>query len=433
MKKIMFLTAFSLLSTSVFSSEKTDKTFLNNLKAQGINPSEQSYCYTNEDNKLQGMNADLKIRLASTSKLITSLWAVEKLGIDYIFPLKLTIKGKNLHLEGSYDPFLNNEKIYYLLSQLNELGYESFDTITFDKLVYINPGAQYYAGEHPYINASTNIANIKKYFNTETWSQELKNEYSSYYNLAKSGKYRKDVKMEVSNVKFSETNPFASDNTAKVLTLKSPPLYKYLKEMNVKSNNYVAETLFRKLGNVSKFNAFASERFALDSDKIKLWTGSGLPYVDDENNRFDNYASCSIVLDFIKELKESAEKQGRELQDVVAVPGNDKGTFANRLFPEDFKNSFVAKTGTLMHTSALAGAMNTKKGYSFFGIFNMTSDNSGAKEVQNEMVKSIMKDMGGPKSFEYEVEGFHSYGNDTLKNGFSEEETDFSSIEGQLE
>ncbi len=433
MNKLLLISSFLAISINAFSNEKTDKAFMANLKLEGINPEEQSYCYTDEKNNLQGINVDKKIRLASTSKLITALWAVEKLGVDYVFPLKLYIKGKNLHLEGSYDPFLNNEKIYFLLSQLNDLGFESFETITFDKLIYINPEAQYYAGEHPYINATSNIANIKKYFNTLSWSKELKDEYSNYYNLAKSGKYRKEVKMQVANIKYSESNPFLNEVGVKTLTLNSPPLYKYLKEMNVKSNNYVAETLFRKLGNVSKFNAFASEKFGLNNEKIKLWTGSGLPYVDEDNTRFDNFASCSIILDFIQELKNSAERQGRELQDIVAVPGNDKGTFKNRLFPDDYKNSFVAKTGTLMHTSALAGAMNTQKGYSFFGIFNMTSDNAGAHTVQNEMVKSIMKEMGGPKAFDYEVEGFHSYGNDTLKDHESEEFSDFSSIDGGLE
>ncbi len=433
MNKILIISSLALMTFNAFASDKTDKNFITNLKLQGINPAEQSYCYTDEKNNIQGLNPEMKIRLASTSKLITALWSVEKLGINYAFPLKLYIKGKDLHLEGSYDPFLNNEKIYYLLSQLNELGFDSFDTITFDKMIFINPDAQYYAGEHPYINTTTNIANIKKYFNTADWSKELKDEYSNYSSIAKAGKYKKEVKMRVSQIKFAETNPLANASEVKLLTLNSPPLYKYLKEMNVKSNNYVAETLFRKLGNVSKFNEFATERFGLTNDKIKLWTGSGLPYVDNNDVRFDNYASCSIMLDFIKELKNSAERQGRELQDIVAVPGNDKGTFKNRLFPEDYTNAFVAKTGTLMHTSALAGAMNTKKGFSFFGVFNMTSDSAGAHTVQNEMVKSVMTEMGGPKSFEYEVEGFHSYGNETLKNLFNEDETDFSSVEGSLE
>jgi len=46
------------------------------------------------------------------------------------------------------------------------------------------------------------------------------------------------------------------------------------------------------------------------------------------------------------------------------------------------------------------------------------------------MVKSIMTDMGGPKAFNYEFEGFHTYSNEMVKDfDFSD---DFSSIEGEL-
>jgi D-alanyl-D-alanine carboxypeptidase/D-alanyl-D-alanine-endopeptidase (penicillin-binding protein 4) len=87
----------------------------------------------------------------------------------------------------------------------------------------------------------------------------------------------------------------------------------------------------------------------------------------------------------------------------------------------------VAKTGTLMHTSTLAGAMNTQDGFSFFGIFNQSEDISGSKRVQNAMVQSIITEMGGPKSFDYSVERFHTYNNDILKN-LENEGSDFSTV-----
>jgi D-alanyl-D-alanine carboxypeptidase/D-alanyl-D-alanine-endopeptidase (penicillin-binding protein 4) len=226
-----------------------------------------------------------------------------------------------------------------------------------------------------------------------------------------------------------DTNPFAGDDSVKVLTLSSPGLYKYLKQMNVKSNNYIAETVFRQNGGVANFSKFLSDRFSLTADQIRFYSGSGLPTVID-GVRKDNYATCNVMLDLISELKGSIEKQGRTIEDLVAVPGSDGGTFRNRVFPSDFKNSFVAKTGTLMHTSTLAGAMNTQNGFSFFGVFNQSTDISGSKIVQNAMVKSIMTEMGGPKTFNYEVEGFHPDNGDTLKS--FEEPTDFSPIEQSL-
>lgn len=423
------LTLSGLLPAQSMANGHTDKVWGQGLKEQGIAAKDQSYCYTDTEGNIQGANIDMKIRLASVSKLVTSLWVVETLGVDYKYNTKLFIKDNKLHIEGSYDPFLGNEKMFFLLSQLNELGYEKFDTITFDKNVVINPDVQYASDEYPIIN-STNMAKfLKNYFNTKSWSADTKTEYENFYNLSKEGKFRKSVNFEAGTIESVEANPFLGDDTVKTLTLSSPPLYKYLKEMNVKSNNYVAETLFRQAGGVNSFQQYLGDKYSNTSDQIQFYTGSGLPLTVD-NVRKDNYASCGLILNFISHLKTLVESQGKTLEDIVAVPGSDGGTFRNRIFPSDYKNAFVAKTGTLMHTSSLAGAMNTQNGFSFFGIFNQSTDIGGSKIVQNSMVKSIMSELGGPKAFDYVVEPFHAYDNDNLKmfNDYS----DFSAIEGNL-
>jgi D-alanyl-D-alanine carboxypeptidase/D-alanyl-D-alanine-endopeptidase (penicillin-binding protein 4) len=429
---MLILGLSSLMSLQGYASEGTNKTWAQQLAQEKINPSEQSYCYTDSNGNAQGENLDLRIRLASVSKLLTSLWAVDKLGVNYKYETKLYIKGDQLHIEGSYDPFLGNEKMFYLISQLNELGYEKFETITFDKNVLINPDVNYESDSYPTINANTMGKFVKNYFNTASWSKDSRDEYATFSNLAKTGKFRKSVNFVVQNVKMVEANPFLGDETVKVLTLSSPELYKYLKQMNIKSNNYVAETIFRQAGGVKKFPEFLNDRFQLTVEQIRFYTGSGLPTVID-GSRKDNYATCAVMLNLLKELKNSIELQGKTVEDIVAVPGSDGGTFRNRIISSDLKNSFVAKTGTLMHTSTLAGVMSTQTGFSFFGIFNQSTDITGSKVVQNAMVKSIMSDLGGPKVFEYTVEGFHSYNNDVLKS-FAEisDFSDFSSIEEGL-
>jgi len=434
--KIISLLILVLLPVAAaFSSVNTDKNWTQQLKSVGIAAQDQAYCYTNDQGKVEGVNVDMLIRLASVSKLLTSFWAVDVLGSDYKFNTLLFIKGKNLHIAGSFDPFMGNEKMFYLISQLNDLGFNNFDTITFDKNVMIYPTAAYEVDEYPTMNAASNARYLKMYFNTRDWSADSKKEYYNYYNLAKAGTFRKDVNFTALNIKFVDKNPFENDSEARVLTLSSPAIYKYLKEVNVKSNNYVAETIFRKLGGVNQFEKFLADRFSLSSDKIHFYSGSGLP-TNIDGNRKDNYATCSVMLDLISEFKISVEKQNKKLEDLIAVPGSDKGTFRNRIFPSDYKNSFVAKTGTLMHTSTLAGAMNTQKGFSFFGIFNQSTDITGSKTVQNSMVKSIMTEMGGPKTFEYQVEGFHAYTDEAMKglNQMLEidHEESFSTLGGAL-
>lgn len=435
-KKITATALLAMTTTSAFASVKTDADYEKLLKKYKVTPlDQQSYCYTDEKGELQGKNVDLQVRLASVSKLLTSLWAIEEKGVNYRYDTKLHIKGSHLHIQGSFDPFMSNEKMLFLVSQLNSLGYTHFDKITYDKNIQINPNAQMHTNEYPLITRDSNGRHLKTYFNTASWSKMFKAEYDRLASLAKKDRFLKTVKFSVGTVEFSAENPLEGEEV-KVLTLTSPELYKYLKETNVKSNNYSSHTIFRDLGGVAGFEKFLADRFSLTADQIKLYNGSGLPTTI-EGKRYDNFATCAIFTDLVNELKASAERQEKELEDIVAVPGSDAGTFRNRLNSADLKNTFVAKTGTLMHTSTLAGAMNTQKGFSFFGIFNQTTDIVGAKTVQNEMVRVLMADMGGSKVFGYQVEGFHAYDNEENVKNFNifddEEATDFSAIEGNLQ
>ena len=440
-KKIVSVALIALTATSVLASDKTDAQFDSLLTTFKVTPKDQqSYCYTDEKGSVQGKNVDLNVRLASVTKVITTLWAIDTLGPFYKYETKLFIKGTTLHIQGSFDPFMSNEKMLFLISQLNTLGYKHFDKITYDKKIQIFPGAQAHSDPYPLITRDSNGKNLNQYFNTASWSKVFKAEYDRLASLAKTDRFLKSVDMSVEAVEFSEKNPIVDDLNAipedvKVLTLTSPHLYKYLKETNVKSNNYSSHTIFLDLGGVAKFEKYVADKFSLTTEKIKLWNGNGLP-TNVAGVRKDNFASCAIMTELVQALKESVERQGKELEDVIAVPGSDRGTFANRLNSSDIKNTFVAKTGTLMHTSTLSGAMNTTKGFSFFGIFNQSTDIIGSKEVQNAMVKTIFEEMGGPKVFEYRVEGFHAYdSNENVKNFnlFDEElETNFSAVEENL-
>jgi hypothetical protein len=60
--------------------------------------------------------------------------------------------------------------------------------------------------------------------------------------------------------------------------------------------------------------------------------------------------------------------------------------------------------------------MSTQKGFSFYGIFNQSTDIEGSKLVQNGMVKSVMTEMNGPLAFNYVVDPFHPYNGDNVKN-----------------
>lgn len=397
----------ALFSFTAFSADQTSTSWEKLLETYNLPMNEQSYCYTDGEGPPHGANIDLRIRLASISKLMVSLWALDILGAQYQFKTKLFIKGNNLHISGSVDPFLGNEKMFFLLSQLNDLGYDQFETITFDKYIQVNPNAEIPSDQYPLITRASNARNLKMYFNPNNWPEELQAEYKKVQSSSE-GKLRPRIQFKVNETKYSEANPFKNDKEAKVLTLASPKLYKYLKEMNIESNNYVAQTLFLRLGGAAQFKHFLNDSYGKTPDEIYFYTGSGLPDIS-EGKRQDNYSTCAVTLELIAALKRSIEREGFKLKDIAAVPGSDGGTFNNRPFPSNFKNSWVAKTGTLIHTSTLAGVMNTQKGVSFFGIFNQSTNIEGSKLVQNEMVNLLMSEMDGPLVFDYKPYAFHTY------------------------
>lgn len=421
------------MSALGFASDITDANWKKLLIANKFDSNEQSYCYRDSQGVNQGVNVDKKIRLASVSKLMVSLWSIHNLKLDYKYKTKLYIVGSHLHIAGTRDPYLGQEKMFFLISQLNDLGFVHFDKITFDSNFIIDPSEDSAHGNFPKINPSI-IANLtKEYFNTTKWDIEKKNSYNSIVANDKKNRFRKKVFFDVNEVAFSDSNPHIDNPNTRELTLSSPELFRYLKQMNIDSNNFVAEMIFQALGGVASFENFMSDQYNLDMGHIHFYTGSGLPYFEN-NIRYDNYSTCSVVLNLISSLKDEIENQSRELEDVIAVPGSDAGTFRNRVFPMEFKNAFVAKTGTLAHTSTLAGALSTRTGFSFFGIFNQTSDIKSAKVVQNSMVSSIMNDLGGPKAFDYVVEDFHTYNNENIKSflGSIKSEDSFTSIEENL-
>lgn len=418
-----------LLQTRTFANDVTDAVFVNGLRTYKLPVSEQAYCYTNENGELEGVNKDKFVRLASTSKLVTSLWAIDKWGPNHKFPLSVYIKDHEMHLAGSLDPVLGNEKMMYLISELNARGYFHFSKITFDKNLIVYPNAAYGVEDYMYLTPEDVKKTLEKYFNTKKWDRDFKNEYSRF-------KYNPNPLIEADKIEFSNENSFSEDEDVRKLTITSPPLYKYLKNMNVNSNNYIAETLFRGLGGLENFNKYLYKKIGAYSAMVHFNTGSGLPKFID-GVRHDNQSTCRTMTNLMKLLDTSLNKSNKQLQDIVAVPGTDMGTFKNRRYMVSERNSFVAKTGTLTHVTTLLGALDTLSGKSYFGIYNEAPVINLAKKVQNNLVRTMMGELGGGVSFDYKRMTFDPVDGVSVRRAMTNIDTEenFSSIseEGLVE
>lgn len=385
------------------------------------NRDEQAYCYIGSDGRIHGANHDIRIRLASVSKLFTTLWAVDKLGANYQYETKLFVKGKHLHIEGANDPFFGRQKMFFLLSELRRNNLK-IKTISFSNKFLVYDGKRHSNYKSPTHESTRQKLTI--YFRPKKWSRDFIKEYERHIALAKSStrnyddpikllSYRKLKKFNIKLNKISTNQNFPfdrDDDDIRVFVIKSPILTKYLKVMNVKSDNYIADTLFSQLGKENggavEFSNYLQEEFDISKRQVTLYNGSGLDSKID-GKRVDNYATCGTSLRVIEALKNKIEDQGYNITDVVAVPGSDGGTFKDRLNSKSLKNTFVAKTGTLFHTYSLAGVFNTAEGERVFGIYHQTQQKWSARKIQNEMVVALFDAFGGTKKFDYQKKSFY--------------------------
>ncbi|WP_127717487.1 D-alanyl-D-alanine carboxypeptidase [Halobacteriovorax sp. HLS] len=432
MNRLLALAPLTCLLLSANSQAKTDwEKILDNYN---MSPQYHSFCHTNETGEVEGSNPHMKVRLASISKLITTYWAMEKLTPEYQYESQFFLKDKHLHIVGDKDPIYSKRKLFFLLSQLNNLGITELDKITFDKNLRVYTNAEGYIGDTLVVTKSRTAANLKDYFHTPDWNK-LKLAYANFIKetpqeIIKALEIREsleDLNLSVKEVSFSEKNPFENDPAAKQSIHLSPKIVKYLKAMNIKSNNYIADEVFDKLGGEKEFDKFIGEKvenwypnididrtnFDKGSKSIKIFSGSGLPsYKNGQRN--DNYATCSIVVKIIEDLNQVMTEYQKSFQQVVAVAGSDidssgatKSTIRKRFLSPKLKNVIMAKTGTLFHTSALAGKLSTKSGDKYFGVFHQMRGWKGhAKAAQDEIVQKIIDNSGGGEKVDYNKEFF---------------------------
>jgi serine-type D-Ala-D-Ala carboxypeptidase/endopeptidase (penicillin-binding protein 4) len=425
MKKINIALAILLFST--FSLTPLQASYWGKLlKDYKMVAKNHSYCYINDKDEIVGENKNMKVRLASVSKLITSLWAIEKLGAAYEYPTKFYFNGKKLHIVGSLDPVYSIRKLFFLVNQLNNIGIKQLDEVTFDKQTRFNSKAEKYEGTYIEIPQTQTAKHIRDYFHTPGWNK-LKTAYKQFIKDTPKSLLKElqiTEKFENLSLKVKKVYPQQKNNLGGLEDTEgyihlSPTIDVYLKYMNIVSNNYVADQIYRKLGGEKEFDkyinktiseifpTFSQERkgYKTNEPSMKFYTGSGLN-TKRKGKRVDNYGSCSLIVRLIQRLNSKITEANKTIQKFVAVPGVDRGSFRNRLRSSRFAKTLVAKTGSLMHTSALAGKINTKKGDIYFGVFHQLRGWKGsAKTVQNKMMENIWEKYTG-KKFKYKAKFF---------------------------
>ncbi len=417
---IRLVLAMGLLWVPTLKAEHLVPKFVQLNKDFNIEAKNQSFCYLDSTGEVQGHNKYKRVTTASVSKLITSLWAIEELGTGHRYETKFFLKGKKLHISGSLDPVFSKRKLFFLLAQLNLHGVSELEEITFNNQLRVYSKAENYIGEVLNITESRTAANLKDFWNTTKW-EKLKPAYQQFVaqtplslreHLSIPDSWEQ-LNLKVGKVYSVEKNPLGNEGLVHL----SPILERYLKFMNIVSNNYIADQVFDKLGGELGFDKYfqkiksdlGSEIIGNEAGNepiVKMFTGSGLNTTK-EGARVDNYATCAVAVGLIERLDNLLDNAGVAIQKLVAVPGTDGGTFRKRLKSPRLNRTFVAKTGTLYHTSALAGILYGANSRVTFGIFHqLTGWKGNAKVVQNKTLESLWEAYAPKEKFEYLPEKF---------------------------
>jgi D-alanyl-D-alanine carboxypeptidase/D-alanyl-D-alanine-endopeptidase (penicillin-binding protein 4) len=176
-----------------------------------------------------------------------------------------------------------------------------------------------------------------------------------------------------------------------VASIRSAPLATVIRHMDMRSRNFYAEVLGKKLGSVAYgTGSIAAAARAIDTfvdragEHFTLHDASGLSYA--------NRATAAGILRLL--WRADAAPWGETLRD--ALPHGNQGTLEGRL-P---KILLRAKTGTLDHASALSGWvwLQRSKQWAEFSILSSGFSEWTAKGIEDQIVRVISQKAVDPSA-----------------------------------
>ncbi|MFN0111631.1 MAG: D-alanyl-D-alanine carboxypeptidase [Blastocatellia bacterium] len=211
-----------------------------------------------------------------------------------------------------------------------------------------------------------------------------------------------------SQITFQGQTQFAATadeppDTSLLVTVESDSLVKIARYLNAHSSNAMADLLATHVGGAAGVRSFLVARLGLPFEATYISHGSGL-----DVNRLTPRDTVTILRALIARLYD----HGLRPEDVLPIAGVDSGTLAARFADQEFIGSVLAKTGTLHDTddgvAALAGVMNTRScGALLFAVYDMAERRRvlHLRQVQDELLKGLMTECGGPASIAYRYDG----------------------------
>jgi D-alanyl-D-alanine carboxypeptidase/D-alanyl-D-alanine-endopeptidase (penicillin-binding protein 4) len=363
----------AMLANPDLPAETAVQEFLNDLQAKKLIEGNQGVWVQSGMLPLVSQQGTAPMPGASLTKIATSLASLETWGPDYQFETRFRGTGSisngvlqgDLVVSGGGDPLFVWEEAIAVGNALNLMGIVRVAgnlvvTGNFRMNYESDPGT---AGEL-----------LQVALDSRRWSSQVQ----AIYSKMPRGTRRPQVTLAGSVV--AEKSVPAS---RLLLKRRSLPLAEILKQMNVHSDNEIAQMLADNLGGAKIVQQQATWAAGVPSAEVQLINGSGLGM----ENRVSPRAACAMM-----------QAIGRYLQtteltvaDLFPVSGRDKGTLAYRRIPR----SAVVKTGTLDSVIALAGAIPTRdRGLVWFAIINRGTDWDALRAQQDLFLQQLVRQWG---------------------------------------
>lgn len=340
---------------------------------QGFSPQAQGFWLQTQNRLLLNHNALQPLPAASLTKIATTLASLKAWGPHHVFVTEVRATGPivegvlqgDLVIVGGGDPLFVGIEAISVGNSLNQMGIQR---VTGDLMIvgafsmdFLTDPVQ--SGER-----------LRQGFRGQIYQTSEENSYTAPPAQIVSSKLTID-----GVVKWSAVPPPARVK----LRHSSLPVYALLKQMNVNSNNALAESLASMIGGGSKVRVQVTSATRVPAREINLLNGSGLG----QGNRLSPRAVVAILQGIQREL---ATHQ-MTLADVFPVAKRDLGTIEDRKLPA----ATIVKTGTLWNVSALAGVLPTQKmGPIWFTIINRGENIEGFRQDQDRILQQLVKILG---------------------------------------
>jgi serine-type D-Ala-D-Ala carboxypeptidase/endopeptidase (penicillin-binding protein 4) len=310
---------------------------------------------------------------ASLTKIATSLASLETWGADHQFetrfrgtgPIRNGVLQGDLVVSGGGDPLFVWEEAIAVGNALNQMG---IDRVAGNLVVTGNFRMNYQsdpvaAGE-----------GLRQALDGRSWPRDVLTMYSKM--APGTRKPQVTIAGSVIAEKFVRSGYL-------LLKRRSLPLPEILKQMNVHSDNDIAQILADNLGGHKIVQQEATWAAGVPAEELQLINGSGLGV----ENRMSPRAACGMMQAIARNLQTT----GLTVADLFPVSGRDKGTLEHRHIPP----SAVVKTGTLDTVIALAGAIPTRdRGLVWFAIINRGTDWDSLRAQQDIFLQKLVQQWG---------------------------------------